>query len=192
MYFLLFPFLGILLGISLAAPPGPITSMIINRAYRGWYAAIFVGLGAMTADFILMVITISIGTEFDLARYIKYIYPLGAAFFLYLAFGILRAKKTEGSDMGVNGGYLAGLSVGLLNPLQIGWWLTAGMGVYDRFGIVTIVFLFIGALLWVFILVYIIRFASRKFENKMELWIKLFSSGFLVVFGAVFIYLFLA
>ena len=191
MYFLLFPFLGILLGISLAAPPGPITSMIINRAYRGWYGAIFVGLGAMTADFILMVITISIGTEFNLAHYIKYIYPLGAAFFLYLAYSILREKNVARSDGEMNGGYISGLSVGLLNPLQIGWWLTAGIGVYDRFGIVTIVFLFIGALLWVFILVYIIRFASKKFESKMELWVKLFSSGFLVIFGAVFIFLFL-
>jgi threonine/homoserine/homoserine lactone efflux protein len=192
MYLILSPLLGILLGVSLAAPPGPITSMIINRAYRGWLGAVKVGLGAMTADFILMILTISIGTEFDLVKYVRYIYPIGAAFFIYLAYSILKEKTAGKLDAELNGGYFAGVSVGILNPLQIGWWLTAGMGVYDRFGIITIVFLFLGALLWVFVLVYVIRYASRKFESKMEIWIKLFSSGFLLIFGAIFIFLFVS
>ncbi len=181
---------GLLLGISLAAPPGPITSMLINRATRSIPGAVLVGLGAMTADFILMLITIFIGSEFSLYRYVHYIYPVGAAFFIYLGYRILISRVSEGQDNGRKGGYISGVSVGLLNPLQIGWWLTAGLGVYERFGILTIIFLFAGALLWVFILTGAVRIATKKFENRMEKIIKIFSSMFLFVFGAVFIYLF--
>ena len=179
---------GLLLGISLAAPPGPITSMLINRATRSIPGAVSVGLGAMTADCILMLLTILIGTEFSLYRYVHYIYPVGAAFFIYLGYRILTSHDSSNTNR--TGGYVAGVSVGLLNPLQIGWWLTAGLGVYERFGIITIIFLFAGALLWVFILTGAVRVATKRFEDKMENIVKVFSSGFLFIFGAVFIYLF--
>ena len=181
---------GVVLGISLAAPPGPITSMLINKATTSVSGAVSVGLGAMTADFILMLITILIGTEFSLYRYVHYIYPIGAAFFIYLGYRILFSGLVSGANSR-NGGYASGVAVGLLNPLQIGWWLTAGLGVYERFGIITIVFLFTGALIWVFILTAAVRMATKRFENKMEKAVKILSSGFLFVFGAIFIYLFL-
>lgn len=180
---------GALLGVSLAGPPGPVTAILVNRATKSVSGGFSVGMGAMTADFILMVIILLFGQITDLTRYNNYIYVLGAFFFFYLAYEIYKSKGNKSSGDRKGSGYLAGLSIGLINPMQIGWWFTAGLSVNQKFGFETFIFLFIGIVVWVLFLSYLIYMAATKYGEKVETGVRIFSVLSLGFFGALFLYL---
>ncbi len=189
MNLLIIAVVGTLLGVSLAGPPGPVTAILVNRATRSVMGGFLVGMGAMTADFILMVIILFFGQVADLARFNNVIYLLGSFFFFYLAYSIFKSS-TGGSSLQKSGsGYLAGLTIGLINPMQIGWWFTAGLSVNQKFGFVTFVFLFVGIIGWVLFLSVLIYKASAKYGDKVEQGVKFFSIISLGFFGILFLYL---
>ncbi len=180
---------GAFLGVSLAGPPGPVTAILVNRAMKSVPGGISVGMGAMTADFILMVLILLFGQITDLSRYNNFIYVLGAFFFFYLAYSIGRQRDTDSAVERKGSGYLAGLTIGLINPMQIGWWFTAGLSVKQKFGYETFVFLFIGIVIWVIFLSYLIFKAAAKYGKKVESGVRVFSVLSLGFFGALFLYL---
>ena len=180
---------GILLGVSLAGPPGPVTAILVNRASRSILNGISVGLGAMTADFILMVVILVFGQVTNISRFNNYIYILGSIFFFYLSIAIYRSREPGKARDREGSGYVAGLTIGLINPMQIGWWFTAGLSVFQKFGSLTIVFLFVGILAWVFFIATLIYKASVRYGTKVRYAIKMFSALSLGFFGVLFIYL---
>lgn len=178
-----------LLGISLAGPPGPVTAILVDRATRSVWKGVAVGMGAMSADFILMLIILLFGQATNISRFNNYIYILGSTFFFYLAVSIFRSRDTVQAKATGNSGYVAGLAIGLINPMQIGWWFTAGLSVYQKFGYLTMVFLFIGIIFWVFFIATLIFKASAKYGSKVKYAIKMFSVLSLGFFGILFLYL---
>ena len=180
---------GILLGISLAGPPGPVTAVMVQRSLASAMRGFAVGLGAMTADFTLMIIILTLGRTLELARYDDYIYIVGSVFFLYLAYVILRSSSASPPDRVLASGYLTGLTIGLVNPLQIAWWLTAGLSILQTFGIITMAFLFVGIIIWTSFLSSLIRYASMKYEKQVLMGVKIFSVISLSIFGALFLVL---
>lgn len=189
MLLILLILIGLLLGVSLAGPPGPVTAIMIQRAVRSISASFLVGLGAMTADITLMVIVLFFGSEIGILRYARYIYLIGAVFFLYLAYLTYKSKLQTKNDNQAKNGYLLGLTIGLVNPLQIGWWLTAGLSVFGKFGIIPIISLFVGIVLWIIFLSALVNVTSVKYGKKVEFGVKIFSIVSLTVFGILFIYL---
>ncbi len=179
---------GIVLGVSLAGPPGPVTAIMVRKSTESIMKGAFVGFGAMTADFILMLLTFLFRSRINLSAYDPYIFLLGAFFFILLAGLILKSK--DGQPAGkYNSGYLAGLSVGIINPLQIGWWLTAGLGFYSRFGLLPFYFLFVGIIFWVFFLAILVNRFSNRYGDVVNTGIKIFSVAALTIFGVYFGYL---
>jgi len=185
--------LGILLGVSLAAPPGPVTSVMLQRATRSVLGGAMVGFGAMSADFVLMLITLTAGFEIRFGQYVRILFLVGAIFFFYLAYSIVRAgsrlpaKETPDEIGNIHkSGYLIGLTIGLVNPMQIGWWITAGLGMYKQFGIVPMIFIFVGILIWIFFLSEIIWRLSKKYEKAIYRGVRIFSFLSLSAFGVIF------
>lgn len=182
-------FLGISLGVSLAAPPGPITAMIVERSMTSVLKGFLIGMGAMSADFTLMVIVLGFRSFIDLSAYDRYIFLTGGIFFIFLSLEILRSRNSgDIKQAGRGRNYFSGLILGLVNPLQIAWWLTAGLSVFQRFGIEPFYFLFLGIVLWVLFLTYAINRSVVKYGKKLAEGIKIFSFVILVSFGVVFIY----
>lgn len=180
---------GVLLGVSLAGPPGPVTAILVNRAMKSVSRGFSVGMGAMTADFILMILILLFGRITDLTRFNNYIYVLGAFFFFYLAYSIYKSGKDGVTGERTGSGYIAGLTIGLINPMQIGWWFTAGLSVNQKFGFVTFLFLFIGIIGYVLFLSFLVYKAAARYGNKVELGVKVFSILSLGFFGILFLYL---
>lgn len=180
---------GMLLGVSLAGPPGPVTAILVDRATKSVLRGVAVGMGAMTADFILMVVILLFGNAAHISRFDNYIYILGSIFFFYLAYLIARSKE-EGQDVERGrSGYMAGLTIGLINPMQIGWWFTAGLSVLQQFGEITILFLFVGIVIWVFFLSILVYTATARYGAIVKTGIRAFSVASLSFFGLLFIYL---
>lgn len=173
--------LGIVLGLSMAAPPGPINAMIANESLVSKFHGTAVGLGAMTADLIFFIITFTIRNI--IPREIIYpLYVAGGILMLYLSFSIFKSKMTSKSR---KGNYISGLLIGLSNPYQLSWWLTAGLFMIQEFSLLIAPFFFTGILIWVICFPFIIN----KIGNKYGRYVKIFSIATLAGFGVYMLFL---
>jgi len=175
-------FLGILLGLSLAAPPGPINAIMAYESTKSKYNGISVGAGAMTADAIFFTLTYLFYQVIPL-QIIKYFYFLGGIIMIYLAYLVLKSKEVRRT---ARGNYLVGLTVGLTNPFQITWWLTAGLSMINQLSIYVIPGFFTGILIWIILFPLVINQFSVKYN--ITKFIKIFSFIILLIFGLYLLY----
>jgi L-lysine exporter family protein LysE/ArgO len=176
--------IGILLGVSLAAPPGPVTAMIVRKAASSVSKAFSIGLGAMTADLMLMLIVFFLRKEIDFTDYDRYIYMVGALFLFFFAYEIFENKTSISEE--ASGSYFRGLTVGIVNPLQIGWWLSVGLSFLAVFGYTVFYFIFIGIAIWVLALSSLIRIGVRAYGEVAKKATRFISIALLVAFGIYF------
>lgn len=179
--------LGFLLGVSLAAPPGPVTAIILRRSATSVASGLQVGFGAMTADLIMLVGAVILGREFDLERYRFYFFVLGSGVIFIIAYLILRSDGKE-TEVKHSGSYVTGFIVGISNPFQVIWWLTSGIAFYIRFGINIFYLLFLGTTVWVLFLSYVTNRATRAYGERAVRFASYLSIIILVAFGSYLIY----
>lgn len=182
---------GMAIGLSLAVPPGPINALIAAESVKRSYASgVRLGMGAMTADAIFLFITligISVLFTGDLVKMI--VSAAGGVILAYMAIGILRGfnKPLEENKNEVSRPYWTGLTVGLTNPAQILWWLTAGAALITNFNSEGVVGFFIGIALWVSSFSITLHFARKKAEWLYPA-ITLVSGIVLLFFGLLLAY----
>lgn len=139
---------GFALGLSLAIPPGPINAIIAREAsQRGAAAAIRVGIAAPIADTLYMfVVVLGLPHLVDVGPYLPALALLGAVLMGYLAWASSRPPRADAAAPRPDAVFLAVFALSMANPLQIGWWLTAGtaflgeQGVLGMLGFVAAVF----------------------------------------------------
>lgn len=172
--------LGIVMGLSMAAPPGPINAMMANESLKSTIHGTFVGAGAMTADFIFFWLTYFFKSIIP-PSYLVIFYFVGGAYMLYLAFGVLKIK---GFSKNVKGSYIKGLTTALVNPYQISWWITFGISMLQQFSIFIAPGFFTGIVIWIFTFPYIINKIGEKYVTP----VKIFSFVVLLAFGIYILY----
>lgn len=197
---------GILLGISIAAPPGPVSAMIARRVAmrRSWSAGVAVGLGAMTADAVYLLVTY-IGWTKVVSQKISltgWVYLVSSiVLFLYASWMLVRNVQsrrretfdrhvdTAGKDNEGSYSYIIGLTMGFSNPYQIAWWLTVGLASISYFGAIVIIGFFGGIVIWLFIISGSLHYGVTKYRNLESA--VLYGSS-LVLFGFAIWFLFTA
>ncbi|SDJ95329.1 LysE family translocator [Natronorubrum texcoconense] len=130
---------GVIFGLALAAPPGPMNAIIAEESVvRGWTAGFRAGLGAMSADVLFFVLTlagaVAVIDQVPAARPLLYL--VGGLLMLYFAIGALEeasaaATFTADGDHAVSTGFRKTFALSLTNPYQIGFWLTVGVGLLE-------------------------------------------------------------
>ena len=171
---------GFVLGLSLAAPPGPVNAIIMNESSKSKLHGTSVGAGAMTADLVFLVI-LYFGRLAIPAWTFKYLYILGAVVMIYLALSVIRSKMPTKTP---KGNYFVGLTMGITNPFQIIWWVTVGLFLIERLSIMSIVGFFCGLLSWITLFPY----AMNKVGNRYSPIIKAFSFVILVAFAGIMLF----
>ncbi|WP_173918211.1 LysE family transporter [Halobacillus sp. Marseille-Q1614] len=133
MFFLLIR--QIVLGLSIAAPIGPINIEIIRRGiYQGFWPSLLVGAGGMTADLALMYFMYRGLSEYLTLNWVQLILlVLGALVLTYTGIQsfinrtepIVDSSDHRGDRLstGLIRPYLTGLSIAAFNPLNILFWL---------------------------------------------------------------------
>ncbi|MFC7045154.1 LysE family translocator [Halobacteriaceae archaeon GCM10025711] len=126
---------GAVLGLSLAAPPGPMNAVIAEESViRGWRSGFTAGLGAMSADAIFFVLAY-LGVVAVLQRLPTLqstMVGFGGLLMLYFAYGTVQdASATFRADGDAGKGFRKAFVLALTNPFQILWWLTAGVGMLE-------------------------------------------------------------
>ena len=125
---------GVLFGLALAAPPGPMNAIIAEESVlRGWTAGFKAGLGAMTADVVFFgLAVIGVVAVIERAPTVRdAMVGVGGLLMLYFAYGAWRGARTsvQGHDpSGESHGFSKAFVLGLTNPYQILFWLTVGVG----------------------------------------------------------------
>jgi len=181
--------LGVVLGLSLAAPPGPVNAMIASDAVtRSWRSGFLVGAGALTADATFLLISVLAHSAIEGVRTLFPVIALiGAAVMAYFAWNAARAWHRV-PDPAVSTpearatSYITGLTINLTSPYPILWWLTAGLALIDQLGAVVLMGFFAGVLLWITLFPLALRAAQRRFAETYHVAL-VFSIVCLVVFA---------
>lgn len=117
--------LGFGLGLSLAAPPGPVNALIAREsALHGARAGIRAGLPAPIVDTAYMLLVLfGVARLVDLEPLTPWLAGIGALLMGWLALRIATAPDDEAAPLAGAG---AVWMVTLSNPFQYAWWLSAG------------------------------------------------------------------
>ncbi|SDV07348.1 LysE family translocator [Pseudomonas mucidolens] len=150
---------GMLLGLAIAAPVGPIGLLSIQNTLRGGFKAGFItGMGAATADAVYAIAALfGLAGLLSLIGDTQYLRIAGAVFFIYLAWKTLE-KKAEviaapSTAWHLWGMYTTTCLLTLSNPMTILGFVTlfAGLGVSQsntETGLWLVLGVFLGSSLW--------------------------------------------
>ncbi|RWX74779.1 LysE family translocator [Neorhizobium lilium] len=187
---------SLLLGLVVAAPLGPIGALCINRTLeRGFWAGVAGGLGTALADAIYASFA-AIGFSAFAARLSMIDAPLkliGGLFMLWLGWKSMRPKPPRAvAQVGARdllGTIATTFLLTITNPMTILAFaaMFAGLGLADAPGAInaTIVVagVFLGSLLWWFLLSGSVTFARRRLPEGFALWVSRLSGVILIGFG---------
>jgi threonine/homoserine/homoserine lactone efflux protein len=130
---------GVLFGLALAAPPGPMNAVLAEEsAVRGWRAGFTAGLGAMTADacFFLLAVLGAATVVTNTPGLRRVMIAGGGLLMLWFAYGAVReanALSTAEADVAEQSkGFRKAFVLALTNPYQVAFWLTVGIGLLEE------------------------------------------------------------
>ncbi|MEB3360170.1 MAG: LysE family transporter [Synechococcales bacterium] len=191
---------GLVLGLSIAAPVGPIGVLCIRRTLTGGLVNGFLsGLGAATADGIYGCIA-AFGLTFVstvLLEQVFWIRLFGGLFLCYLGVATFRAKPPTAdaappslSRTGLLSSYASTVLLTLTNPATILSFIAifAGLGLAETDGSygtagLLVVGVFSGSALWWLILSSGTNLLRARFNPKGLQWLNRFSGMILLAFG---------
>ncbi len=128
---------GALLGLSLAAPPGPVTSIMATASLRGRVReSLATAAGAICGDFTWLTLAI-LGTIAYLGRHPRVVGLLGlagAALLLWMAWGTWKAARAGIHGSQTPGSWKLGYLTVLTSPFSFAWWLANGTLLYASWG----------------------------------------------------------
>jgi threonine/homoserine/homoserine lactone efflux protein len=190
---------GLLLGLSIAAPVGPIGVLCIRRTLTGGRALGLVsGVGAATADAVYGCVA-GFGLTFIsdvLVGHQMWIRLIGGLFLCYLGIKALLAKPAEqpalAGGQGFAGAYASTFLLTLTNPMTILSFAAvfASLGIaetggdYGAAGIL-VLGVFAGSALWWFILSGGVSLLRERFTLRALRWVNVLSGLIVLVFGLV-------
>jgi threonine/homoserine/homoserine lactone efflux protein len=181
---------GLLLGWSVAWPPGPVNAEIIRRGILpparggGFWPALRVGLGACTGDF-LWALGVSVGAgaliNTPTVRLVLGVISFTLLLFLAGTFArgawrIAREHRANGSEQIAEGNsasrsFLLGLTFALTSPWNIGFWLavigsqTTTMSGTLINSLILAVSVVLGAMVWGVVLCVGVKLGARIFSR---------------------------
>ena len=188
-------FKGVIIGVTIAAPVGPIGILCIKRTLEhGKWIGFVSGLGAATADGIYGIIaglglTVIIHFLTGISMWLQLI---GGVFLLYLGVQMLRAKPSHEAAKAIRGknplkAYLSTLFLTITNPVTILSFLAifAGLGITtaEYSGVILAMGVFIGSAIWWLLLSIGIASLSRFIGKKLFQGIHYASGIVLITFA---------
>jgi L-lysine exporter family protein LysE/ArgO len=192
---------GIIVGISLGAPVGPVNVEIVRRGLRGGFrSGWMVGIGATSADAIYCLLVIAGLTPLIDQLIVRTIlWTLGTGFLLFLGWASIKPVIWPGRMIIEENGtferssFVTGFLIAALNPMGIFFWLSVGGGLVasgveqasDLVGIGAIVFgVIAGLVIWISTLSTLVHGGRRFISDQIYRWIN-FGSGIILIAFAV-------
>ena len=194
---------NIILGISLAAPIGPVNIEVIRRGLNfGFFPAFLLSIGAASADTTYLLLI-----YFGLSSFIKVpiiktlIWVFGGFVLIYLGYQSIKNFKVKVKlnksvpKIGKNS-FITGYLITISNPMTIVWWIGVfgsilGTSIYNvskTIALLNSLTIIIGVILWFFILSLVLHWCKSVFKEKHIKYVNLTAGIILVGFGLYFLY----
>jgi threonine/homoserine/homoserine lactone efflux protein len=192
------------LGLSLAAPIGPMNIEVLNRGFReGFLSSWLVGLGGLTGDLIILIF-IFLGLQDFMQNIIiqSLMYIIGIVLLSYLGVtsiynALLKKsfKQTVNARSKARNAYFSGFLISLANPISLIFWF----GIYGTslqiltstqsisFSILCSFAILAGLFLWNLNLVLTVFFSKRIMNEKIMRVITFIAGMSLLYFSVRFI-----
>ena len=195
---------GLLLGWSVAWPPGPINAEMIRRGLaRGFWPAFALGLGACTGDFLWALgVALGAGALADLPGVRPALAAISLVLLLWLAWSFLagawrswRRLRRGDPEPAVSaldsarGGYLLGLGMALSSPWNIAFWLAvigqqSGASLSMARSLVLAAAVVAGATLWGLVLCSAVQLGARFATPAWEITTRAATGALMLFFAA--------
>jgi threonine/homoserine/homoserine lactone efflux protein len=179
---------GIILGLTIAAPVGPIGLLCIRRTLAyGWRAGFFSGLGAATADTLYGCLA-ALGLT-ALAQYQQPAAIVGGFLLLWMGWQTARTIPTTAATVTQSNMYLSTLALTITNPMTILVFLgmftgVSGVGQLSQQSAIALVAgVGAGSALWWLTLSQLTAWLGRDITPTGMLWINRVSGIFIAGFG---------
>ena len=177
---------GLLLGFSLTIPPGPMNALIASQSVRSLGRGVVTGLGAMSADAILGAVVFALSATIAFGEFYRPIYGLGCLVMGFLGYRLLFPRhRTAAPESGTVRTYTTALAIGLSNPFQILWWLTAGLAFAYLGGLALFAGLFGAIAIWIVVFPLLLFHGTRR-SPRLPRAVALVSGLLLAVFAVYF------
>ena len=195
---------NILLGLTLAAPIGPVNLEIIRRGlHSGFKQAFLTGAGAMSADATyLTLIFFGLISFLNIALMKIALGLFGSFILIYLGFisakEFFRESSAAESKKGrlFESSFITGYVLAVSSPMTIVWWT----GVFGALLIaqahtqttlsafLSCLSILLGCFIWVFFLAAALHWGKKIINEKIVGFVSLIAGIFLMVFGIYFLY----
>ncbi|KQL36615.1 MULTISPECIES: LysE family transporter [Bacillaceae] len=195
-------FTYILLGISLAAPVGPVNAAQLDTGIKnGFFHAFIFGFGALTADILYMIMVYFGVGQFIDSPYIKiFLWTFGCFVLTYtgienlLTLNKIKINMSSGKRIRLRQALLSGFLISLLNPLTILFWLgiygsilaQTSVSLQDDQLIIFSLAIIVGVILWDTIIAFLSSGARKYLSTRFLILISLLSSLSMIAFGIYF------
>jgi threonine/homoserine/homoserine lactone efflux protein len=190
---------GLIIGVSIAAPVGPIGLLCLQRTVLQGVASGFIsGLGAATADAVYGSVagfSLEIVSHFLIDQRM-WIHLIGGLILLFIGMRGMFAKpaeqaiQTKNSVIGIWWSYISTFLLTITNPFTILSFIAifAALGVGNSSqayvgSSLTVIGVFLGSALWWLILTSVAGWLRGKLNRVVLLWIGRFSAFIIIAFG---------
>lgn len=187
---------GIIFGIGVSVPIGPVNILMMSYALKSYKKAFFLGLGAMDADALyLTLLSFGILKFLNSPTGFKILAVFGAIFLTYMAILILKNSKSnikmqKTDSFSLFGIFVKGFLINLSNPYVIAFWLSSAAVLSYKGGnfILTLFGLIIGIFLWISLFPLVIFKARKVIGEKIANLFSYISAFILIFFSIILIF----
>jgi len=159
---------GAALGLSLAAPPGPVMAVMATAASRGRSReSILTALGAISADVVWLSL-VTLGFIAFLGNHPRAVGGLGlggAGLLLWMAYGAYRSARAGLEESKLRGSYRLGLLTVLTSPFSFAWWMANGALLLATLGWDGIAGMFSSLVLYSLVITYAFGWMGSRFRH---------------------------
>ncbi|MGA9853004.1 MAG: LysE family transporter [Gammaproteobacteria bacterium] len=178
-------FAGAVLSISIAAPPGPVMTIMANASMRGRVKeSLMTACGGISGDVIWLALAILGAVTFLNQRphVVGALGIAGALLLLWMAWSTWRTAQAGLHAGNTPGSWKIGFLTVLTSPFSLAWWLANGTLLYTVWGWPGIAAFFITGSLYAIGFTYVFCWVGKKATSAI-LWVAYVSVGVLVGFG---------
>jgi threonine/homoserine/homoserine lactone efflux protein len=176
---------GTLLGLSLAAPPGPVMTIMANASMRGRIKeSVLMALGSIVGDLTWLTLAILGAVTFlkNYPRVVGLMGLAGAALLLWMAWSTWHAARAGMHKSSMPGSLKLGYFTVLTSPVSFAWWLANGTLLYTTWGWPGIAGMFAALIVYSVVFSYVFYWLGTRAASAIQ-WVAYVSVAVLAGFG---------
>lgn len=194
---------SIIIGISIAAIPGPIFFELVRRTLtKGFWSGVLLSVGEFLGNFILLfLIFFGLSSFLNHPTFQMLLYVLGGVILIWLGIVALRLKekdidKSYTNEGKSNNSILVGFSIAVSSPIVIALWFSLSGSYLTRLAspflaFLNIFFITFGFVIFFFSLASVIHYTRHKIPSKYVILLSKIFGFILLGYGVSFLYKFL-